>query len=379
MERLRRIQVEGFRSIRALDLELGNVTILLGANGAGKSNFIGFFQMLNNMLSESLQVYVGRRGGGSSILHYGPKKTPVLRASLEFESESATSEYGFALAFASPDGLLFTNEHVGFKRRDADRPFINDLGAGHLETKLIVAAKKRMDEYGRREFASFFVDRLKDLQIYHFHDTSETASIRMSQDISRNRSLLSNGGNLASILYMLRETRPQHFDRIFSLVRLAVPYIKGFILEPDLLDPRRIQLRWRDKNPDYEFGPHQLSDGSLRAIAMITALAQPEEMLPSVVFMDEPELGLHPSAIGIIADLVQEVSLKRQVVIATQSPRFLSKFSPEQVVVVERNEDRQGFGESSYRRLSTEDLSLWLEDYDLGELFEKNVTGGWPQ
>lgn len=231
-----------------------------------------------------------------------------------------------------------------------------------------------MDLESQRSSASF-----TELQVYHFHDTSDTAYVRMPQDIARNRGLLSNGGNLAAFLYMLQETKPHHFQRILSLVHLAVPDLKKLILEPELLNPGKVQLRWRDSNPDYEFGPHQLSDGSLRAIALITALLQPEEWLPSVIFIDEPELGLHPAAIGIIASLVQEVSSKRQVVIATQSPRFLSHFSPDEVVVVQRAEDPTGYGESTYQRLSMDGLSAWLEDYDLGELFEKNVMGGWPQ
>lgn len=378
MEKLKRIKIEGFRSIRDLNIEFGNLTVLIGANGSGKSTFISFFHMLNYMMTESLQVYVGRRGGGSSILRYGPKKTPAMHAELEFVGESATSKYGFTLSFASPDSVLFTDEHLGFLKGNAARPYTAQLGAGQFETKLLATSKAETDTTQRR-VARIFVSRLKELQVYHFHDTSDTAYVRMPQDIARNRGLLSNGGNLAAFLYMLQETKPLHFQRILSLVHLAVPYLKKLILEPELLNPGKVQLRWRDSNPDYEFGPHQLSDGSLRAIALITALLQPEELLPSVIFIDEPELGLHPAAIGIVASLIQEVSSKRQVVIATQSPRFLSHFSPDEVVVVQREEDPTGYGESKYQRLSKDELSTWLEDYDLGELFEKNVTGGWPQ
>jgi predicted ATPase len=191
--------------------------------------------------------------------------------------------------------------------------------------------------------------------------------------------LLSNGGNLASFLYMLQESFPTHYDRIVSTIRLAVPYLRDFDLAPDRVNPGQTQLRWRDQNPDYEFGPHQLSDGSLRAIALITALLQPEELLPSVIFIDEPELGLHPSAVGIIGKLIKAVSAKRQVVVATQSPRLLSECAPEDIVVVEREEDDRGYGESRFRRLGKEDLGQWLNDYDLGALYEMNVTGGGPR
>ena len=189
---------------------------------------------------------------------------------------------------------------------------------------------------------------------------------------------MTNGGNLAAFLYMLRETKREHYDHILSTIRLVVPYLRDLILEPDRLNPTRIQLRWRDES-EYEFGPHQFSDGSLRAIALVTALMQPDEFLPSVILIDEPELGLHPAAMGVIADLIKEVSEKRQVIIATQSPPLLSAFSPDQVVVAERRAYENGFGESVYRKLSKDDLALWLQDFNLGELYEKNVTGGWPK
>jgi predicted ATPase len=378
VEKLRRVRIEGFRSLREIDLELRDLNVLIGANGSGKSNFVGFFNMLSFMLTGSLQTYVGRKGGATSILHYGAKKTPVLRGKLEFEGDGDTSEYGFSLAFASPDRLLFTDEQVEFWSPGKERPYSKTLGAGHFETNLLELASKAGDTVPRK-VARVFVNRLKGLQVYHFHDTSETAYIRTLEDVDRNRSLMSNGGNLAAVLYRLQETKPSHYARILSTVRMAVPYLKDLILEPDPLNGSRIKLRWDDRNRDYEFGPHQLSDGSLRAIALITALLQPEDMLPAVILIDEPELGLHPNAVGIVASLIKSTSAKRQVIIATQSPRLLSQFSPEDVVVVERNEDESGLGESTFQRLSSEGLGEWLRDYDLGSLYEMNVTGGGPQ
>jgi predicted ATPase len=179
---------------------------------------------------------------------------------------------------------------------------------------------------------------------------------------------------------MLQETREPYFNRIVSTIRFAVPYFNNFILEPDTLSKEpRIRLRWQDRKLDYEFGPHQLSDGSLRAIALITLLMQPEEMLPSVLLLDEPELGLHPSAIGLIGSLIRAVSADRQVIMATQSPRMLAQFAPENVVVVEREEDKFGYGSSIFKRLTSEDLGAWLDDYDIGDLYEMNITGGGPQ
>lgn len=376
MEKLTRLKASGFRSIRDIDIKLSDLTVLIGANGSGKSNFVAFFNMLSFMVTESLQLYIARKGGGSSILHYGPKRTPVLTTTLRFDGENGWSEYGCTLAHASPDRLIFTHERVAFQKPDAKKPFEKQLGSGQAETDL-TAVSAGNDAVA--QVARIFLARFKGLRVYHFHDTSEEAHIRTSQEIDRNRILLSNGGNLASFLFMLRQNYPSHYERILSTVRLAVPFLRDFDLEPDRLSPKHIQLRWRDRNPDYEFGPHQLSDGSIRAIALITALLQPEELLPTVIFIDEPELGLHPSAIGIVANLLKAVSAKRQVVVATQSPRLLADCAPEDVVVVEREEDRKGYGESTFKHLEAKELGDWLKDYDLGTLYEMNVTGGGPQ
>ena len=376
VEKLTHLSASGFRSIRSVDIALGDLTVLIGANGSGKSNFVSFFNMLSFMMTGSLQLYIARKGGGSSILHYGPKRTPVLTTKLRFDDTNGWSEYGATLAHASPDRLIFTHERVEYQLRHKDRSFPVDLGSGASETGLL-SISSGSDAHAKT--ARVFLARLKGLRVYHFHDTSESAFIRTSQEVDRNRSLQSNGGNLASFLYMLREAFPQHYERIVSTVRLAVPYLKEFDLAPDRLSPGHIQLRWKDRNPDYEFGPHQLSDGSLRAIALITALLQPEELLPSVIFVDEPELGLHPSASGIVATLLKATSAKRQIVVATQSPRLLAECAPRDVVVVERDEDDRGYGASTFTRLEPEALGEWLNDYDLGRLYEMNVTGGGPR
>jgi len=378
MEKLTHLKVSGFRSLRSIDTRLGDLTVLIGANGSGKSNFVALFNMLSFMLSGSLQLYIGRKGGGSSILHYGPKFTPALEVDLTFEDLTGQSQYGFSMAFASPDRLIFTNEQVSFQKRGNNTPYTESLGSAQTESRLIEKAALP-DPSTSQQVARIFIKRLKELQVYHFHDTSENSFIRTSQDLHRNRALLSTGGNLAAFLYMLRQSRPAHYERILSTVRLVVPYLRDFVLEPDPLNTGRIHLRWRDGNPQYEFGSHQLSDGSLRAIALITALMQPDDLMPAVIVIDEPELGLHPGAVAIIAQLIKAASAKRQVVVATQSPRLVSAFEPEDVAVVERQEDDKGLGFSTLQRLSKDALGTWLDQYDLGQLYEMNVTGGGPQ
>lgn len=379
MEKLTRLRVQGFRSLRDVDLELGSLSVLIGANGSGKSNLIEFFNLTSHMLSGDFQLYVARRGGGSTILRYGPKTTPTISADFSFEEQELRSTYGFTLAFAEPDRLAFVEERVGSQRLgEPEQPPKRNYSLSRTESVL----PKLATGAGAGEpsaIARAILERLRGLQTYHFHDTSETAPIRNKQDVGNSRELSTHGGNLPAFLYMLQIGYPQHYERIVSTVRLAVPYLKDFDLAPDAPNSAYISLRWRDRNPDYGFGPHQLSDGSLRVIALITALMQPDDLLPTVVVIDEPELGLHPSAIGLIGSLIKAASTKRQVIVATQSPRLLAEFAPEDVVVVEREEDERGYGHSSFRRLSAQDLGDWMKDFDLGTLYEMNVTGGGPE
>ena len=116
-----------------------------------------------------------------------------------------------------------------------------------------------------------------------------------------------------------------------------------------------------------------MSDGTLRAMCLVTLLLQPEQELPNLLIVDEPELGLHPSSLSLVATLLKAASHYSQVVIATQSTRLVDEFDPEHVIVV----DRAG-AESQFRRLDPEKTEEWLEEYSLGEIWEKNVFGGGP-
>ncbi|MBL8901232.1 MAG: AAA family ATPase [Planctomycetes bacterium] len=376
MQQLQRVVIRGFRSLREVDFELGPLTVMVGANGVGKSNVASFFDLLSYLFSGELQLYVGRKGGAGSILHYGPKATPALSAELRF---SAGESYEVRLEFAQPDRLVFSHEALVATRSGTQHnvAFKPNRSGGLLESGTL-ALHRDSSATEPVSVGLEIISKLKSLQAYHFHDTSPTSPIRAGQDLQRNRYLLANGGNLAAFLHMLRSSYPQHYARILSTVQLAVPYLADLVLEPDALSARTIYLRWRDRSGEYEYGPHQWSDGSLRMLALVTALLQPEEFLPRVLVIDEPELGLHPRGISVLAELLRYASTKTQVLVSTQSPRLVAAFEPGEVLVAERREDAAGRGETLLRRLEAEALASWLEEYDLGQLFEMNVTGGGP-
>ena len=361
---IERLKLSGFKSIRRAEIELGRLNVLIGPNGAGKSNLVSFFEMLRSSLDAKLDGYVGRHGGPSAFLHLGPKQTSEIAAAITARTAVGTGTLHQRLLFRAPDTLAYSNNHAA-RPNGADRSdervidglcsVIKDNGDGGNPGQLIYLSLK--DRTG----------------IYHFHDTTLTAPVRTAGYLEDGRVLHGDAGNLAAFLYRLRQTQPACYQRIRSTVRMATSFFDDFSLAPRSLDPRRILLNWKQLGSDYELGPHQLSDGTLRFMALTALLLQPADELPDLIVVDEPELGLHPSSLNVVASLLKMASHDAQVVVATQSARLLDEFEPEQVIVV----DRDGT-ESTFRRLDAARTEAWLEEYSLGEVWEKNVFGGGP-
>lgn len=359
---LQRLTLSGFKTIRRLDLEFGAMNVLIGPNGAGKSNLLSFFRLLSRMMSSlgDLQLYIAKSGGANSLLYGGAAVTPQIETRLLFSQD--TGEYRFGLSHAAPDTFVFAEEKL---RREEGASL--DFGAGHRETNLFWWAEGAEPASAPRIVWDFLLDCV----VHQFHNTSETARIRQRWSVIDNRSLKEDAANLAPLLLRLREQHPAHYRRITDTLRQIAPFFADFVLEPE---GDSILLRWRELGNDMVLGPHQASDGMLRAMALVTLLLQPKDELPAIIIVDEPELGLHPRAISILAGLFLGASTDTQVIVATQSPVLLDHFEPEQVIVAER----EG-AESVFRRLDRERLDAWLEEYTLSELWDKNVLGGRPR
>lgn len=368
LAKLQRVTLKGFKSIREMDIELRSLNVLIGANGAGKSNFVSFFKMLNEMMGMRLQGYIGTTGRASSLLHFGPKVTLQIEALLEFELDDAVDTYEMRLFYAAGDTLVFADEKLSFLQTGYPRPQVVPLGSGHVETRI----GQRANEGDQT--AGVFKHLLDHCRVYHFHDTSPTAQVRRHSYIGHNRWLMPDAGNLAAFLLRLREENSgTAYQRIVSTIRLIAPFFDDFDLEPVGPSKRDVFLNWRDKGSDQVFGPHQLSDGTLRAMCLVTLLMQPEDELPDLIVVDEPELGLHPYALNMVAALFKKASNYTQVLVSTQSSSFLDNFDPDDIIVV----NREG-KESKFERPDSVKLEAWLDEYSLGEVWEKNVIGGGP-
>jgi predicted ATPase len=364
---LQRMSLAGYKSIREIrDLEFKSLNVFIGPNGAGKSNIISFFKLLSFALTNSLQEYVARAGYANSLLHFGAQQTKQIAATLAFRMDRGINTYDLKLSHTAEDSLIFTEESVAWQ--EDGRPLRKTvLGVGVEKTLLNDPAKLKDPK------VKVVRGLLSAARVYQFHDTSSSSPLRSKWKVDDNRYLFDHGGNLAPVLFYLRERKLSTYEMIVSLVQQAVPFFEGFALAPDRLNPALIDLRWREKGTAYELGPHQLSDGTLRLMALITLLSLPPEDLPGIIIIDEPELGLHPSAIGIVSDLLKVASVSSQVVVSTQSVTLVNQLCAQDVIVV----DREG-GQSVFRRLDEAALKDWLADYAIGELWEKNVLGGRP-
>jgi predicted ATPase len=380
---LQRIHIKGFKSIKELDLELRAMNVLIGANGAGKSNFVSFFVMMHQMVAGRLQTHFAKSGRAHSFLHFGPKVTQEIESLLIFHMGEAApvklESYQTRWIYEAGDTLAVIDESVGASRQSVS-DFHDSLVRSSEEFKTLAnnarlsSPESRLawdaDLMFQREYKS-----IKDLigrwRIYQFHDTTPTSRLMQYGYIGDSKSLLPDAGNLAAFLYRLKTEAEPAYRRIVATIRQVAPFFDDFVLDPT--PQRDIMLNWRDKGSDQVFGPHQLSDGTLRAMGLISLLLQPEDELPGLLIVDEPELGLHPYAVEVIAALFKMSSLYTQVVLCTQSPLFLDHFDPSDVIVVEREGP-----ESTFRRLGETELDLWLERYSLGEIWQKNVIGGGP-
>jgi predicted ATPase len=371
-EAIKKLTIEGFKSIRKLeDFELRSLNVMIGANGAGKSNFVGFFRLLRELIEQRLQLAVATEGGADALLYLGPKVTQQVVAKLYFGNNG----YELTLRPTADNRVVFADEATFFKGHFG--PTRNSLGSGHAEARL----KDLKDEPGKTAqfgVSHYVFEAVANWVVYHFHDTSATAGVRRQGPINDNVSLRPNADNLAAYLYRIQSTHPNIYRKIRDVVRLAAPFFDDFKLRPVATNPELIQLEWSQRDSDYLFRPSQLSDGTLRFICLATALLQPS--LPATVLFDEPELGLHPYALTLLANLFQQAAqsfgdyVSKQVIVSTQSAPLLNEFAPEDVIIVERTQ-----GQSTFRRLESAHLSEWLQEYALGELWQKNVLGGRPQ
>ncbi|MDP2904440.1 MAG: AAA family ATPase [Methylovulum sp.] len=362
---LKSFTIKGYKSIKEISgFEPKPINILIGPNGAGKSNFISFFKFLSWMLNSDgkLQEHVAYLGGANDILHDGADVTKNIEAEMSIKTASGINEYKFKLMFAKPDKLVFQEEKYRFSPiKMSQEANWSSCGVGQEEAKLPEVDNKT---------ATTILNLLRKLIVYQFHNTSDTAPMRLKWSIADGRWLKQNGDNLGSFLYRLQQEEKPYYLRIIKYIRLVLPFFDDFELYDEF---GQVLLRWKEKGTNKVFNAGQASDGMLRTIALISLLAQNPKDLPTVLFLDEPELGLHPSAIDAVAGLIKAASSHCQVFVATQSISLVNNFDLDDLVVINRTGRH-----SDYSRPDCEKLAAYLEEFSTGEIWEKNIIGGRP-
>ena len=354
---LSRIEIGGYRSIKNCSLELRDINVLIGGNGAGKSNFISVFSLIQSVLNKDLQIAFNRSGINANFYN-GRKYTEAIRIEVFFGLNS----YGFVLEPTDDNRVMFRNEFFGYHGN-----FNNEstVSRGHFESVWETGTNNHIGEYvipilGKQNW-----------KVYHFHDTSSSAKVKQEQNISNNKVLLYDAANLAAFLYRLKSHYHSNYRDIVETIKLVAPYFNDFILDPQEGNNELIVLKWKQKGEEDIFNASQLSDGTLRFICLTTLLLQPDELQPETIIIDEPELGLHPYAVTMLAEMIKQISCRKQIIVSTQSVELLNEFDVEDIVVVDK--DNEG---STFRRLNTDELDMWLNDYSLGDLWKKNILGG---
>lgn len=362
---LDKLTIKGFKSIRELeDFELKNLNVLIGGNGAGKSNFVEIFRMLRAMVDQTFSNYILTRGGADDFLFNGPKITQIIEAYFKF----GLNDYAFELEPTAAEKFIIKTEKIKYKLGSWDY-----IGNSDFESRL-PNVKDNTGLTANRGVGYYVYDALSDWTIYHFHDTSANSPMRRSEIVEDNMRLRSDAANIAPFLHNMKEMDflDNNYQEIINAIRLVTPFFDDFILKPvQKGEKETVKLSWKQKGSDYPMQPYHFSDGTIRFICLATALLQPHP--PSTIIIDEPELGLHPSAIAILAELIQHAAKRTQLIVATQSPALIDHFKVEDIIVVNRKD-----GASTFERLQEKDLNVWLETYSVGELWSKNVIAGGP-
>ena len=372
---IKHITLENYKSIQKLDLELKPLNVLIGSNGAGKSNFISFFNLILKSLNGTAKAYIIKQGGMDYLLYYGVKYSELISSTILLE------DFGLEIKIQVTNDLMMPYIHHRYidtkqlnmpivikdQQRDQYSKFVMDIINPSREQ---FEFHRFLDNIIRDEPSNYSIIK-SSIQTFHFNDTSDTSPLKSTVANNDNLFLRADGQNLSCMIKLIYDKHPDYYRMIVDTIRNVVPDFHEFVIRQN---SDFLTLEWFNKNNvDIPWKAHYLSDGSLRFIALAVLLLMPSELQPQVIIIDEPEIGLHPTAINVLSGLIKRASLERQVIISTQSAELLSQFEPNDVIVV----DKKGKS-SEFKRLNNADLAKWLEDYTLGELWETNIIGGRP-
>ncbi len=366
MDNLSHIKIEGFKSIKKLDLEMKPINVLIGANGSGKSNFVSVFRLLENIYNKRLQKYLINGGGADGFLHFGRKTTEQISIQVTLNR----NEYHVVLSKNDEKDTLVITDSASFFSMTLNTDYNPSISYDSFESS-ISDSTKPIVEYSR--------GYLTQCKLYHFHDTSPTAKFKAYQNISANKYLSSFAENLAPFLYRLKKDFKEDYQNIVQAIQTVAPYFQDFDFN---IEGENILLRWQHTEDlsNLGFSAQTLSDGTARFICMATLFLQPKALRPVTIVLDEPEIGLHPDAITVLSEIIKAVANGddgAQVIISTQSVTLANCFEPDDFIIVDYENGVSKF--ARFGKDKQEELKQWLENYQMGTTWEENLIGGMPK
>ncbi|NMC44735.1 MAG: AAA family ATPase [candidate division Zixibacteria bacterium] len=381
MNTINRIKICGFRRLLNLDLQVRPFMVLIGANGVGKTSVLDALSLLSASASGNLNSMLSQFGGVAALLTRGKSDelsflvdmTVPDHNPLEYQLRIATKGTGYAISrevlsqqrpgFSEP--FFHINSYDGdirYYETDERRLVRPDWEHNPLETSLSQVPKMfRQPEELRRV--------LSTATQYHVLDVGPRAPVKMPQPMKPATLPGPDGADLVPYLYYLRESDRDRFEAILDALRAAFPDFEELNFPP--VAAGMLAMTWKDKKFNKPIYLNELSEGTLRFLWLTALLQSPN--LSTITMIDEPEVSLHPELLNLLADLMREAARRTQLVVATHSDRFIRFLTPEEVVVMDVDDD--GCASATWAD-SMKDLDLWLAEYSLDEVWRMGRMGG---
>ncbi len=395
--KITRLEISGFKSLKHVVWEPGDLNVLIGPNGSGKSNLLILLNLISLSAQKKLWDTVKKSGGFRPLLwneSADPIQVKIQTYGEDVKCTNGHAKYWYSVDIGPEDGnyriqhekLEYLNQ-LQLVLTDGSKPLsllekvtnnqeqLSPVGNGkkkaaiplrlpegeldHLECLLPIFAK-RVHDYPD---VFYFARQLEKWSVYQDVNFGTRSPVRLPAVTREEKVVESDAGNLISVLHTLYNGRDDFRESIDNAMSAAFGDEYDSLDFPEIISQRRsLVVRWKSLKQHQSI--YDLSDGTLKFLFLLTVLANPD---PSpLVAIDEPELGLHPSMLPIIAEYATEAATRTQVVFTTHSPQFLDAFRDTQPTTsVFGWED----GATTIRNLRKADLEYWIKDYSLGSLF----------
>lgn len=386
MHKVARIKIEGFRRLHRVDLSMRPLMVVIGANGVGKSSLLDALSILSASAAGKLNQMLGQMGGLLDILSRNKAREVRFLASMEVPGYQPL-EYDFQIEPRGPGYTISretltqakTGSSVPFKHIDSSYADIRYYDI--TEKKLVRRNQPLRPEWVFDPFESSLSQVpkmfnqpeelrhvLSSMTKYHVLDVSSKALVKLPQQMKPAYLPGPDGEDLIPYLYSLRETTKDCFEAIEDTLKTAFPGFESLNFPPAAAG--LLSLTWKERQFKSPLYIHQLSEGTLRFLWLVSLLHSPN--LSTVTMIDEPEVSLHPELLSILADLMRAASSRTQLIVATHSDRLVRFLEPKEVVVMDLNEE--GFTSANWA--DSLDLDAWLDEYSLDEVWRMGRMGG---